>query len=72
MSLYTTTTGAAVTSNNTHESHAVDWTDTVDDYYKTTIAAASAVPKPCRRQRRRARVCMREGECDAAVTGRDN
>jgi len=53
MSLYATTTATAatVTSNNTHESHAVDWTDTVDDYYKTTIAAASAVP-------RRARVCV--------------
>lgn len=52
---YATTTAAAtaatVTSNDTHESHAVDWTDTVDDYYKTTIAAASAVP-------RRARVCV--------------
>lgn len=68
MSLYATTTTAAttatVTSNNAHESHAVDWTDTVDDYYKTTIAAA-AVP-------RHARGCVWVGECDAAVTGRDN
>lgn len=54
MSLNATTKAATVTSNDTHESHAVDWTDTVDDYYKTTIAAAaaaSAVP-------RRARVCV--------------
>lgn len=44
----TTTTTTKATSNGTHESHAVDWTDTVDDYYKNTIAAAPAV----RRQRR--------------------
>jgi len=71
MSLYATTTTAAtaatVTSNDTHESHAVDWTDTVDDYYKTTIAAAAASAVP-----RRARVSVWVGECDAAVTGRDN
>jgi len=48
MSLYAT--AATVTSNDTHESHAVDWTDTVDNYYKTTIAAAASAAA--------ARACM--------------
>jgi len=81
-SIHATTTAAAaavaaaamVTSNDTHESHAVDWTDTVDDYYKTTIL---------RRWRFRDRVVVvvRDGarvhvweweSVTAAVTGRDN
>lgn len=37
---------AVVTADSTLESHAVDWTDTADGYYNTTLAAAAAaVPR---------------------------
>lgn len=35
------------TPNYTLESHAVDWSDTMDDYYKIYIAA-SVVSRACR------------------------
>lgn len=30
-------TATTITSNDAHQSHAVDWTDTANDYYKTLL-----------------------------------